>query len=835
VLALPVRPRIYTALTDRVRAADAGLISAGLRPRAEDSDCQITMIPLPRKGFSSRPHPPHSARKVTLESLLQGETKMTTKFTRISFPISTLLGQIETGQLGLPELQRPFVWERAQVRDLMDSLYRGYPTGYLLFWQALPDQRSNPIGADAKQTSPTLLVVDGQQRLTSLFAVFKGAPVLSSKFQAEHIGIAFNPLRERFEVANNAIQKHPEWVSNISALLAGTQGSFSFINNFIEKLRGEREVTEEMADLIAANLQRLASLPSYTFSAIQLSHDLPVEEVSEIFVRVNSKGTQLKQADFILTLMSVYWDKGRKELEQFCQSAKTPSSVASPFNWFIEPSPDQLLRVAVGLGHRRAQLKYAYELLRGKDLESGEVSLETRAKNFEILKEAQADVVDLTNFSEFLKALQEAGFRSGKMITSRNSIVYSYLIFLIGRRDYGIDFKTLRAAVARWFLMCVLTSRYTGSPETQVEKDIRRFAEAANGAEFLATLDQIVRSQLTSDFWEVTLPEQLAWSGGYVPAMFAYFASLDLLGAKVLFSNLTVHQLLDPAQIAKKRSIERHHLFPKAFLRTKGIKSASRTNQVANYALIEWPDNVKIGAAAPSDYFAEMFAKCVPESEAHKARFWHALPAGWELMDYDVFLERRRHLMAKVIRAGYAKLADGIDPFAQAAAPLPPPTVAELVAAGESETVEFKSSAFHSYKVEIPEKVISGSIVKTVAAFLNTNGGTLAIGVADDGAVLGLAADLALKSFDLDKFENALRTLLINAVGVVAANRCHTRFEKVDTHDVCLVDVDAGVKPTYADSDKGKGMFFIRAGNTTRQLGTKETVDYIAERWGVSR
>src|SRR5262249_30249214 len=151
---------------------------------------------------------------------------------------------------------------------------------------------------------------------------------------------------------------------------------------------------------------------------------------------------------------------------------------------------------------------------------------------------------------EFLKALQEAGFRSGKMITSRNTIVYSYLIFLIGRRDFGIDYKTLRAAVARWFLMCVLTSRYTGSPETQVEKDIRRFAETASGPEFIAALDQIVSSQLTSDFWELALPDQLAWSGGYIPAMFAYFAALNLLGAKVLFSNLTVHQLLDPAHIA---------------------------------------------------------------------------------------------------------------------------------------------------------------------------------------------------------------------------------------------------------------------------------------------
>lgn len=759
---------------------------------------------------------------------------MTTKFTSISFSISTLLGQIESGQIGLPELQRPFVWDRAQVRDLMDSLYRGYPAGHFLLWQSAPDQRANPIGLDDKQVPASLLVVDGQQRLTSLFAVFRGARVLTSKFEPVHITIAFNPMKERFEVANNAIKNDPEWVNDISELLSGKTSSYAFINGFVDRLRGEREVTKEMEDQIAENLQRLANLPSlYNFSAIQLSHDLPVEEVSEIFVRVNSKGTQLNQADFILTLMSVYWDKGRKDLEQFCEAAKLPSAGPSPFNWFIEPTPDQLLRVAIGLGHRRATLKYAYELLRGKDLETGEVSDETRTRNFEALKEAQEDVLDLTNFSEFLKSLQEAGFRTGKMITSRNTIVYSYLVFLIGRRDFGIDYITLRSAVARWFMMCVLTSRYTGSAETQVDKDLRRFSEAPDGAAYLAMLDQIIASQLTSDYWELTLPDQLSYSGGNVPAMFAYFASLNLLGAKVLFSNLTVHQLLDPAQVAKKQAIERHHLFPKAYLKDLGVKGTSRINQTANYALLEWPDNISIGAKSPAEYFTDLFDERVPEADRAKVRFWHALPENWEAMDYDHFLQRRRKMMAEVIRAGFKKLTDGVDPPVD---PLPPtllPAVAELTAAGESLTVEFKSSVWFSHKPEVPEKVISGSIIKTVAAFLNTSGGTLAIGVADDGTVLGIGADLDLKRMDLDKFENALNSLLSAAIGKVPAARCKTRFEQVDGRDVCLIDVDAGLNPTYADCDKGKGVFFVRQGNTTQQLDTKETVAYVEQRWGV--
>ena len=104
-------------------------------------------------------------------------------------------------------------------------------------------------------------------------------------------------------------------------------------------------------------------------------------------------------------------------------------------------------------------------------------------------------------------------------------------------------------------MLCVLTSRYTGAAESQVEKDIRRFAEAENGEQFLATIDQIISANLTPDFWEVTLPDQLSWSGGNVPSMFAYFASLNLLGAKVLFSTMTVHELLDPANAGKKQSM----------------------------------------------------------------------------------------------------------------------------------------------------------------------------------------------------------------------------------------------------------------------------------------
>jgi hypothetical protein len=630
----------------------------------------------------------------------------------MSFPISTLLGQIETGQIGLPELQRPFVWDRAQVRDLLDSLYRGYPAGYFLLWQAAQDVGAVHIGTDGRQVNPSLLVVDGQQRLTSLYAVFKAAPVLTEKFDRIQIRIAFNPIRERFEVSNSATKNDPEWIDDISPLLSGITDTYAFVNEYIERVAGEKAIPPELKSRIAHNVQKLVSLNAYPFTAIQLSYDLAIDEVAEIFVRVNSKGTQLDQADFIMTLMSVYWDKGRKQLEEFCQQAKVPSRSPGPFNWFIEPKPDQLLRVAVGLGHRRARLKYAYELLRGKNLETGEVSAATRIENFDKLKEAQAHVLDVTNFNEYLKAIQQAGFRSRRMITSNNTIIYSYLVFLIGRRDYGLDFVTLRKAIARWFMMCVLTSRYTGAAESQVEKDIRRFADADSGEQFLATIDQVIEANLTEDFWGVTLPDLLAFSGGYIPAMFAYHASLNLLGAKVLFSPMTVHELLDPTQIGKKSSTERHHLFPKAYLESIGVKGLARTNKVANYALVEWPDNIKISDQPPAEYFPSLFEARVPAAEQEITRFWHGLPDGWETMSYEAFTDQREKLLARVVRAGFEKLSTGQGPSVGTPVAERPPTVGELVAQGECLTVEFKSSMMHSYKPDVPEKVIVGSVIR---------------------------------------------------------------------------------------------------------------------------
>lgn len=246
------------------------------------------------------------------------------------------------------------------------------------------------------------------------------------------------------------------------------------------------------------------------------------------------------------------------------------------------------------------RLQHVYSLLRGKDLDTGEVSPQRREAQFDRLRNAQEDVLDLSNWHEFLKCLTAAGFRSRRMITSENAVVFTYTLWLIGRCDFKLDLRTLRAVISRWFFMAHTTGRYASSPESQVEADLTRLSslDTPDGEAFCAELDRIVRANFTGDYWDITLPNRLDTSSSRSPALSAYWAALNLLDAELLFSDMHVRELLDP-HTTSPRSIERHHLFPKALLASRGLTNTRQINAIANMAFVDWPDNASIGAEDP--------------------------------------------------------------------------------------------------------------------------------------------------------------------------------------------------------------------------------------------
>ena len=581
---------------------------------------------------------------------------MATLFKDVKYNLNSLIQNIDLGTIGLPDIQRPFVWKDTKVRDLFDSLYKGYPVGYFLFWENANIDGVKGIGTAVKQKFANLLIVDGQQRLTSLYAVLKGQEVIRENYEKTKIIIAFNPLENKFEVPDAAIKRNPRYYQNISDLWQPNINIFKVIMDFVANLKNHIVVSDELEMKIQEAFMRLKNLENYPFSVLELSQEIDEEQVADVFVRINSVGKTLYQADFILTLMSVFWDEGRTNLENFCRDARLPSTTyANPFNYLIVPKPEQMLRASVGLAFRRARLQYIYSILRGKDLDTGLFSEERREQQFEKLKVAQAHALDIQNWHEFIKALKQAGYNNESFISSNNNILYSYVFFLIGRIDYKVDLYELKKLIAKWFFMCSITGRYTGSPETAMEMDLAKFRSVDNADDFLKELNSIIDSQLTSDFWEVTLPMDLSTSSFRSPSLFAYYASLNILNALGLFSKLQVKELLESGLRANKSALERHHLFPKAWLMRNGVTEQRDYNQIANFALVEWSDNIAISDKEPKVYLP-IYEQRFSEEELRKMRFWHALPENWQEMKYKDFLLERRRLIAEVVKSAYQKL-----------------------------------------------------------------------------------------------------------------------------------------------------------------------------------
>jgi hypothetical protein len=322
--------------------------------------------------------------RTAVTDLLRSQTPSmaTTLFKDTTYSVSGLMEDIRRGDVALPDIQRPFVWAASKVRDLLDSMYKGFPVGYLLFWETGAEAGARGIGVEAKQRAPRLLIVDGQQRLTSLYAVITGSKVVRGDYSEGRIRIAFRPTDTTFSVTDAAIEKDPEYIADVSRLwIPGERRTEE--RAFLRRLAEKRPLDERERDRLSEAIDRLYDLQNYQFKAVELASSVDEEQVAEVFVRINSEGVTLNQADFILTLMSVFWEKGRRELEDFSRDCKLPTlSTASPFNWYIQPQPPQLLRVTVALAFRRAVLKHVYTLLRGKDVETGRPDPERRDAQF---------------------------------------------------------------------------------------------------------------------------------------------------------------------------------------------------------------------------------------------------------------------------------------------------------------------------------------------------------------------------------------------------------------------------------------------------------------------
>jgi hypothetical protein len=583
--------------------------------------------------------------------------------------IASLIEDIKGEVIALPDLQRPFVWEDTKVRELLDSLFVGFPVGTLVFWHTSNDKDARALGAERPGLRATTLVIDGQQRLTSLYAVMRGVDVVGKDGAMRKITIAFRPRDGRFEVADAAIRNDPEFLPNVTELWDGRRLTFQIRRELIDALRSKgRAVDDEYEAAVDHNLGRAHAITDYRFPTVDIrktattqAEEATEEDVAEIFVRINNQGTRLGQADFVLTLL-VYHGELRDRIEERARAMSQGTVVGI--------DTQQLLRAVCGVAFGRARMSAIYRYLRGVDPTTGEADAAERIKRLEQLDDAAKQCMETTPWRDYLLCVQHAGFVSQALVASKNAIVNGYAFYIRGRKA-GVPKSKLDEMIARWVFGTLLTARYSTASETVFEQDLARVArlgpDDADG--FVRALDGAMGETLTGDYWTQSLVSALETERARAPAALAFRAAQVVLGTRALFSEQFLRNLVDPPTDGARAASEAHHLFPTAWLHSRGIRERRFVNQVANLTDVGWHENSVISGRSPAEYVPRLREKlAIHDDRWGRLCAEHALPLGWESMEYTEFLRERRRRMADIIRVAFRQLGGEPD-----APPLTPP------------------------------------------------------------------------------------------------------------------------------------------------------------------
>lgn len=599
------------------------------------------------------------------------------KFTLMQFSVNAILGLIEARQFVIPEIQRPFVWKRSQVRDLIDSLYNGYPTGYIITWKNPDVQTKTGSPANGKH-----VLIDGQQRITALMAAISGLEVLDDDFNKIKIRIAFNPLAEdatkRFAVQDASHSKDKKWIPDISELFKPEFKQFAFINEYAKVNEGVD------VDELSETILKLKGIANRQIGVIELDHTLDIDEVTEIFIRINSKGTALSQYDFVMSKMAADTLHGgntlRKVVDYFCHLAVKPdfypqmlkdfdfmqTEYANKISWLrndfeeiYDPDYGDMLRVAFMYSFNRGRLADLVSLLSGRDFETREYKEEIVLESYNLLKKGILRFINEYSFKQFVLAIKGAGFKSRKLLNSQMTLSFAYMLYLKLQDDPTIQQGQIKRLIQKWYALSTLTGRYVASPESVMSRDIRNILEKG----FITYAREVESSVLSDTFWTVTLPQNLETTSLNSPAFNTFLAAQDYLKCNSMLMKGTM--ISDLITI----SGDVHHIFPKAYLKRNGIDSQTKYNQVANYTYLDTQVNKAISDDAPQVYFGKILNQCetkvveigniVDREELSENLKENAIPENIISMtaeDYDAFLVERRRMMAAMIEKYYKSL-----------------------------------------------------------------------------------------------------------------------------------------------------------------------------------
>ncbi len=554
----------------------------------------------------------------------------------------------------------------------MDSLYQGFPVGYIIAWR-----NPNVKLKDGRTSDGKKILIDGQQRVTSLTAAILGQPVITQDYRKARIRISFNPIDETFEVFNSAIAKNAAWINDIAELF---NPDFNFLSYLKEYGSANPGLSE---DLVFERLNAIKNIPLKQIGLIELDADLDIETVTEIFIRINSKGVPLSQADFAMSKIAVAEEYGgpnlRKCIDYFCHLAVAPefySQIEEADRQFVstkyfqkmswlknenddlyDPDYTDVLRVAFISEFERGKLADLVSLLSGRNFEKKTYEEEIVERSFLALERGVLGFINETNFKNFLMIIRSAGFITPGLIRSQAALNFAYVLYL-KLKSRGYQQAEIERYVRKWFVLSVLTGRYSGSPETAFDNDIKNICATSFG-DYLRRIEE---AELSDIFWNVTLVENMETSAANSPYLNVFFAAQVKMHDKGFLSrDITVNEL-----ISLKGDI--HHIFPRDYLKKNGL-TRKEYNQISNYVYMQSETNIRIGNKPPRVYFGEILEQCnggplkyggisTMEELRHNLAM-NCIPESvftMEIDDYNQFLTERKKLMASKIREYYRML-----------------------------------------------------------------------------------------------------------------------------------------------------------------------------------
>lgn len=600
------------------------------------------------------------------------------KYTITKYTVEDIISWIKQGQIAIPEMQRPFVWKAVKVRDLLDSLYKEYPIGYIVTWKNSDVKLKDGSISDGKK-----VIIDGQQRITSLMAAIAGFEVVDSNYKKTRIKISFNPIEEKFEVANPIITKNTLWISDVSDIFKPDFSDIKFKREYLAK--NNISESDDIALKVENSIYKLRCVLTSDIGVTELPNSMDIDTITKIFERLNSYGVTLSQADFVMSKIaaneSYDGNNIRKCIDYFCHLAKNPvdyknillsdaqyisTDYFKKLEW-IRNSTDNLyipdyadiLRVVFAYKFNRGRLYNLVSLLSGRDFTTREYNPEVEEDTFKKIKDGVLDFINKTNFQRFLMILKSIGIVNKKLIKSQNTINFAYALYLT-LKGRGLSSNIIERAVRRWLVLSILTERYSSSPESKFEADIKTFYEIDD---VIAYIDNIEKGMLSDAFWENVLIDKLKKTSVSSPAFIVFLMAQIKNHSKGFLSDaIEVETLLENRG-------DKHHIFPKNYLIKNGITKKNDYNQIANYVYTQQETNINILDKAPNVYFEEVLKQCAGGDELYgniknKEDLLNnlkdcSIPESvltMDYKDYEVFLMERRILMAKTIKDYYTSL-----------------------------------------------------------------------------------------------------------------------------------------------------------------------------------